>query len=232
MINGMEQGNLSVKNQVAELLKRREYALLVEYCIRDRHSWQAVRFRLYDLDEPVRWAAIETVAKVMEQWWKAGRGEKVRNYIRTLFWSMTDESGGIGWSAPQAIAEIIAHIPEIIDPYGSMMIAHTIDEPPLVKGGLWGVGRLGKRIEDSVDFFRDRIFAVFASTDAETLGLLAWAMGQTGYRPAVPFLRQMQVSDAAVTIYCNGEFSVKSLGEWAEEAVSKITGVSGGLKSS
>jgi len=223
-VNGMDKGDLSVKSRVAELLKRREHALLVEYCIRDRQFWQAVRFRLYDLDEPVRWAAIETVAEVMEQWWNTGREEKVRNYIRTLFWSLTDESGGIGWSAPQTIAEIIVHIPEIIDPYGSMMIAHTIDEPPLVKGGLWGVGRLGKRIEDSVDFFHDRIFAVFASTDAETLGLLAWAMGRAGYRPAAPFLRQMQASDTAVTIYCEGEFSVKSLREWTEEALSRITG--------
>ena len=231
-MNGMDKGELSVKSRAAELLKRREYAFLVEYCIRDRRFWQAVRFRLYDLDEPVRWAAIETVAKVMEQWWKAGRGEKVRDYIRTLFWSMTDESGGIGWSAPQTIAEIIVHIPEILDPYGSMMIAHTIDEPPLVKGGLWGIGRLGKRIVDSVDFFHERIFAVFASSDAETLGLLAWAMGRAEYRPAVPFLRQMRVSDAAVTIYYDGEFSVKSLREWTEEACSRITGGTGSLKAS
>jgi hypothetical protein len=223
----MDNGDLSVKSRVAELLKRREHVLLVEYCIRDRRFWQAVRFRLYDMDEPVRWAAIETVAKVMEQWWKAGRGEKVRNYIRTLFWSMTDESGGIGWSSPQTVAEIIAHIPEFIDPYGRMMIAYAIDEPPLVKGGLWGVGRLGKRITESVDFFQDKIFELFKNTDAEILGHLIWAMGEVGHKPARPFIEQLQWYDTAATIYYSGKFITKSLREWAEASISKITGKAG-----
>jgi hypothetical protein len=220
----MEQKELSVKSQAAELLKRREFTLLVEYCIRDRHFWQAVRHRLYDLDEPVRWAAIETVANVMELWWGAGQEEKVRNYIRTLFWSMTDESGGIGWSSPQTIAEIIVRIPEIIDPYGSMMIAHTIDEPPLVKGGLWGIGRLGKLIAESVDFFQDSIFELFKSNDPEILGHIAWAMGEVGHEPALPFINALIKSSEQVSIYSGGNFSQKSLGEWAAEAIEKIRG--------
>jgi len=28
------------------------------------------------------------------------------------------------------------NIPEILDPYGCMMIAYSIEEPPLMKGGL------------------------------------------------------------------------------------------------
>jgi hypothetical protein len=218
----MEQGDPSVKSLSGELLRRRDYALLVEYCGRDRRFWQAVRHRLYDLDEPVRWAAIETVAKVIEQWWKAGQEEKVRKYIRTLFWSMTDESGGIGWSSPQTIAEIIVHIPEIIDPYGSMMIAHTIDEPPLVKGGIWGIGRLGRSIAESVAFFQDKIFDLFENNDAEILGHLVWAMGEVGYEPALPFIKALTKSGGKVSIYSGGGFFQKSLGEWAVEAIGKI----------
>ena len=47
----------------------------------------------------------------MQRWWQSGKHEKVRIYIRTLQWSMSDESGGIGWNYPQTIAEIIVHIP-------------------------------------------------------------------------------------------------------------------------
>lgn len=92
----------------------------------------------------------------MQYWWQSRQHERVREFIRNLFWSMNDESGGIGWSSPQTIAEIIVNIPEILDPYGSMMIAHSIEEPPFVKGGLWGIGRLGKMIADAVDFFQDK----------------------------------------------------------------------------
>ncbi|MEW6584320.1 MAG: DVU0298 family protein [Nitrospirota bacterium] len=212
-----------MRAEVEELLRRRDYDLLVDLCLRDCRVWQQVRYRLYDLDEAVRWAAVETVAKVMERRWRSGEHEKVRNYVRTLFWSMSDESGGIGWSAPQTIGEIIAHIPEIIDPYGSMMIAYSIEEPPFIKGGLWGIGRLGERIAESVDFFRDKIFELFESVDVETLGLLAWVMGEAVYAPALPFLEKLTGRTEMVQIYSAGAFSRKSLGEWAAEAVRKIT---------
>jgi hypothetical protein len=212
-----------VKKTVEDLLIAREYGTLVDLCEQDRRFWQEVRFRLYDLDERVRWSAIEAVAKFMARWWQSGRQEKVRIYIRTLFWSMNEESGGIGWSSPQAIAEIIVHIPELIDPYGSMMIAHSIEEPPLMKGGAWGIGRLGRRIENSIEAFREKILAIFQEDDSETLGLLAWAMGRTGYSPAVPFLEKLLQREEPVVIYIDGVFLQKPLKQWAAEAIGSIT---------
>jgi hypothetical protein len=155
--------------------------------------------------------------------WQSGRQEKVRVYLRTLFWSMNEESGGIGWSSPQTIAEIIVRIPELIDPYGSMMIAHAIEEPPLMKGAAWGMGRLGMRIADSMEFFREKILAVFREDDSETLGLMAWAMGRTGFSPALLFIKKMLRRDEAVTIYIEGAFCRKPLKQWAAEAIALIT---------
>lgn len=211
-----------LKQQVGELLRKRDYEPLLDLCERDRRFWQEVRFRLYDLDDELRWAAIETVAYMMKRWWKAGQQEKVRNYIRTLFWSLSDESGGIGWSSAQTIAEIIANIPELIDPYGSMMIAYSIEEPPLMKGGLWGIGRLGKRIAESVDLSRDKVLAVFQSDSIEVLGIAAWAMGETGFKPAKPFLEKLMAYTEPATIYIDGIFYEKAINQWAEEAIAKI----------
>jgi len=215
----------SIKQQVEDLLRRREHDLLLDICERDRHFWQEVRFRLYDLDERLRWPAIETVAKLMTRWWHSGKEDKVRQYIRTLFWSMSDESGGIGWSAPQTIAEIIVNIPELIDPYGSMMIAYSIEEPPLIKGGLWGIGRLGRQISESVDFFKDKVLAVFDINDVEILGIAAWAMGEVGFKPAMPFLEKLRKYTENVQIYVNNDFCEKPLSQWVEEAITKIKNV-------
>lgn len=212
----------SVKQQVVELLRKRDYEPLLDLCERDRRFWQEVRFRLFDMDENLRWTAIEMAAKLMQHWWSSGQEEKVRIYIRTLFWSMSDESGGIGWSAPQTIAEIIVNIPEIIDPYGSMMIAYSIEEPPLMKGGLWGIGRLGKRIAESVDFFRDKVLAVFQSEDSEILGIAAWAMGEAGFQPARQLLEELRFRNENVQIYINGNFLQKKVGQWAAESIGKI----------
>ena len=212
----------SIKQRVRDLLEQKDYDRLLELCEKDRHFWKELRFSLYDIDERLRWAAIETVAKFMQRWWQAGEKEKVRDYIRNLFWSIMDESGGIGWSASQTIAEIIVNIPELLDPYGSMMIAHAFEEPPLIKGGLWGIGRMGKLSAEAITFFQDIVLEVFRSEDAETLGLAAWAMGEAGFKPALPFLEKLLERKEKVQIYIKGYFYEKPLGQWAKEAISKI----------
>jgi hypothetical protein len=211
-----------IKAQVRELLEQREYEHLVDLCVVDRHAWQELRFRLYEIDERIRWSAIEASARLMQRWWQLKQQEKVRDFIRNLFWSMTDESGGIGWSSPQTIAETIVNIPELLDPYGSMMIAYSIEEPPLMKGGLWGIGRMGKMIVDSMDFFQEKVLAVFQNDDPEVLGLAAWAMGEVGFKASLSCLKKLFERNEPVRIYTNGDFSEKPLGQWAEEAVKKI----------
>jgi hypothetical protein len=212
----------SVKQQVRRLLYERDHNRLIELCEQNRHVWNELRFRLYDIDEKIRWSGIEAVAQFMKRLWQKGKTEKVREYMRNLFWSLNDESGGIGWSAPQTIAEMIVNIPELLDPFGSMMIAHTLDEPPLVKGGLWGIGRLGKRAAESVEFFKDQVLGVFQNDDPETLSLAAWALGEVRFRPALPFLETLKERKETVQIYIGGEFHEKQLGQWTKEAIEKI----------
>ncbi len=213
----------SIKEQVETLLRKRDFNKLLDLCEKDRNIWQKIRTRLYDLDETIRWSAIEAIGRIMKSWWDSGDEEKVRNYIRTLFWSLTDESGGIGWSSPQAIAEIIHNIPQLIDPYGSMMIAYTIDEPPLIKACLWGIGRLGVKITDSVDFFKDKILMLFQSNDIEILGLTAWAMGETCFKASLPFLEKLKEIKVPIKIYINGEFCEEPLCLWVYRAIAKIS---------
>jgi len=220
--SGVTKMDTPIKKTVGEFLRKRDFQGLLELCEKNRHYWQEVRFRLYDLDERLRWSAIETAARLMKKWWDSGKEEKVRIYIRTLFWSMSDESGGIGWSSPQTVAEIIATNPELIDPYGSMMIAHCIDEPPLLKGCLWGIGRMGSLITVSVRFFQDRILKVFQDDDVEILALAAWAMAEAGFDSAAPSLEKLRFRGEPVKIYIDGIFYEKPLGEWIEEALIKM----------
>jgi hypothetical protein len=217
-----EEMKETIKKQVEELLRKRDLECLLDLCEKDRHYWHEVCFRLYDLDEKLRWTAIQAVAKLMHRWWQSGKEDKVRQYVRTLFWSLNDESGGIGWSAPQVISEIVVQIPAIADPYGSMMIAHTIDEPPLIKGCLWGIGRMGRLIASSLAFFQRQIVEIFQTDDIETLGLASWAMGEACFAPAAPFLEKIQSSAETVKIYMENDFLEKPLGQWARDALAKI----------
>ena len=217
----------TIKSTVKNLLMKRDFESLLKLCAANRQYWQEVRYRLYDLDERLRWSAIETAAKLMKKWWDSGKEEKVRVYIRTLFWTLNDESGGIGWSSAQTIAEIIAQNPVLNDPYGSMMIAHCIDEPPLLKGCLWGIGRMGGLITKAVKSFQDEILKVFDTDDIELLGLAAWAMGESGVDLAAPYLEKLRFRSEPVNIYVEGNFYEKPLGKWAEGSIVKIKAARG-----
>lgn len=212
----------SLKQQVYSLLMGKDYNQLIDLCSQDRQVWKILRASLYETDEQIYWPATEAIAMLMRRWWQEGQEERVREYIRGLFWSLNDESGGIGWNAPQTIAEIIVKIPDLIDPYGSMMIDRTMEETLLVENGLWAVGRMGRDIEPAVRFFQDNIFKVFEIEDSRILGTAAWAMGEVGFAPALPLLEALNNNTEHARIYLDGKYAEKSIGQWAQDAITKI----------
>ena len=211
-----------IKQQVKALLLQRNNSELLRLCQRERRFWPTLRLYLYETDESLRWPAIEVVAELMKTWWHEGDRERVREYIRSLLWLLNDESGGIGWSAPETIAETIVSIPELLEQYGSIMIAYAFQGPSLLNGSLWAIGRLGKQIKEAIAFSQDRVFAAFDSDDPETLGLMAWAMGEADFTPALASLTMLRDRKELVRIYIDGHFQEKSLGNWSKEAIAKI----------
>jgi hypothetical protein len=212
---------LPPKEVVRRLLRQANHMDLITLCDLDGHYWRQLRFRLYDTEDIIRWRAIEAVGKLMA-YWHPKNSERVIEYVRNLFWSLNDESGGIGWSAPQTIAEILINLPELINPYGSMMIHSSLEEPPLVKSGLWGIGRLGRMVHEAVEFFARDILAVFDSEDPETLALAARAVGEAGLGAAIPYLEKLTDRPEMVRVYVDGRFTERRLGEWVREALDRL----------
>ncbi|MCX7988981.1 MAG: hypothetical protein N2647_06035 [Thermodesulfovibrio sp.] len=67
----------------------------------------------YDKENPMSWKAIMAMGHVAKAYVEAEEIEPLRNTIRKLLWSMTDESGGIGWRAAELIGEIIYAKPSL-----------------------------------------------------------------------------------------------------------------------
>ncbi len=51
--------------------------------------------------------------------------ESARVIMRRLMWSLNDESGGIGWGAPGAMAEIMAGNKKLDDEYRKILISYS-----------------------------------------------------------------------------------------------------------
>lgn len=81
--------------------------------------------------------------------------ESSRIIMRRFLWSLNDESGGIGWGAPEAMSEIMCHQEQLRDEYLHILISYMrgdgeelfqdgnfLELPMLQQGLLWGVGRV------------------------------------------------------------------------------------------
>jgi hypothetical protein len=60
----------------------------------------------YDKETLVGWRAIKAIGSIARELVQA-EYPLLRELVRKLLWSLSDESGGIGWSAPEIIGEIV-----------------------------------------------------------------------------------------------------------------------------
>lgn len=180
---------------------------------------------LCSIDPLVHWHAISGFGIVIRPL-AEGNIEAARVVMRRLLWSLNDESGGIGWGAPQAMAEIIANQEQLAEEYLHMLISYTqedgdglfedgnyIELPMLQRGLLWGIGRLcplyGERI--GRDGGLAHLAAYLSSPDSVVRGMALWCLGRLtaeGMGPAIAALRGDQ---SLVTLYDEGEFQTLSI---------------------
>lgn len=142
---------------VQQLVESRDIEGLLSWYHREVDVAQRVIALVFNRDDTLRWRAIEALGPLAAEISKEDAGlEKVRNLIRRLFWLMNDESGGIAWHGPEAIAEILFHVPELIGEYGRI-VAASIDEDPFGPGAHWAIARLAPSHPEEFDTIKDKL---------------------------------------------------------------------------
>ena len=205
-------GSRAVKNKVLALLQSQDLASSIA-ALQAMAAKDAVNalFSLICREEPLlRWRAVTcmgiSVARLAEE-----DMEEARVIMRRFLWSLNDESGGIGWGAPESMAEVMCHHAGLAQEYVHMLISYMredgeelcqdgnfIEHPLLQRGLLWGVARLS---ECRPELLRERgavadIPPYLDAADAEIRGLAALVCGRLAIATAKPRLEQM-TSDAA-----------------------------------
>ncbi len=149
-------GRRETKRQVLSLLAQPDLAgILAEIAtFPDRDLIGPLFSALCHADEVVRWHAVSVFGRTVSR--MAHRDmESARIVMRRILWSLNDESGGIGWGAPEAMAEVMFHSQALAGEYLHMLVSYMredgpeafqdgnfIELPMLQRGVLWGVGRL------------------------------------------------------------------------------------------
>ena len=178
-------------------------------------------FMLSD-DSFIRWRAVEGLGKLSAS--IAGDNmQQVRLTIQRMLWGMNDESGSIIWSAPEAIAEILVNVPELIDKYGLIM-ASFIDTEPFPKGVHWGIARVSSVKPELYHGIVDRLLKALQSNDAFIKGCAVIALGNIDLNSLNNQIQGLLNDKAEFELYDmeSGEMRCSTVGEVCRIALEKI----------
>ncbi len=184
---------------------------------------------LLNENEKIRWRAVVAMGAVIEHLADADM-ESARITMRRLMWSLNDESGGIGWGAPEVMAEAMARHTALADEYLSVFCSYAdregnfLEYEALQRGLLWGVVRLARQRRDLVRDVTPHLPQYLKSGDASVRGLAAWAAGLAGAANAIPELRRLTDDEAVFRTYIDGDFHERSVKDTAREALALLEG--------
>lgn len=138
----------------------------------------------YDPDPLLQWRAVEAMGIAARRITET-HPDAVREQLRRLSWLLNEESGGICWRAPEAMAEMVSRNPGRFDEYVpiivSLLVSMADEDLEHFRGGiLWAIGRLGRRAEPYAGAVLSAIAAALSHADPQVRGLAVWCVGRLG----------------------------------------------------
>ena len=181
-------------------------------------------------DEILHWHAVSAMGRVVADL-AVEDMEAARIVMRRFMWSLNDESGGIGWGAPEAMAECIAVHDGLAAEYGHMLVAYMredgyyLEYEPLQRGLMWGLARVAAVRPDLLRQKNAPLYLLpyLAATDPAVRGLAALTLGLLRAEDALPRLKELQTSQEPVRLYRDGALTTRTEGELARQAINTIT---------
>jgi len=225
-MNIEKRGGRELKRKVLALLQSDDF----DQRLNDLHQWPARQVInplfsfLLSSEEQTRWRAITAMGAVVAHLAETDM-ESARIIMRRLMWSLNDESGGIGWGAPEAMGEIIASHGGLAQEYVRVLISYIredgnfLEYEPLQRGALWAVGRVAQSRSDLVQDAVPHLLPYLASTDASVRGLATWTVGLLGAEGARPPLEALLEDETEVSLYLDRQLVRRSVGSLAKEAL-------------
>ncbi len=191
---------------------------------------------LCHVDERVRWHAVSAFGFIVPAIGAADL-EQARTVMRRFLWMLNDESGGIGWGVPEAMAEVMFHSRPLGGEYLHMLVSYTVDDGPelfqdgnfleldlMQEGVLWGLCRVAPVYKDEllnlgIDAGLGRYFD---AANVRVRGLACRLAGHLRLRGYRDILLAFRKDDGVVRIYHDGRFEAATVAELAGAALARL----------
>ena len=179
---------------------------------------------LLSKNELIKWRAVTAMGLVVARLADKDM-ESARVIMRRLMWSLNDESGGIGWGAPEAMGEIIACHEVLGREYAHVLISYVWEEGNyleydlLRQGAVWGIGRASQTKPHLMQEALPHVIPLLQASDAVFRGLAVWIVGLLGPETARLELESLLNDPAGISIYRGTELQYRSIKSLATEAL-------------
>ena len=180
----------------------------------------------YHPEPIVRWRAVSAFGAVAAALAES-QPEAARVLMRRLMWHLNDESGGIGWGAPEAMGESLARSAQLATEYHCILVSYIctdgnyLEHPILQRGTLWAVGRLAEVRPALAADATASLVPFLSSPDAHHRGLSARAAGLVDTQKLAPYLEALRDDSAVIDLYRDLVLEQVSVGRLAGEALER-----------
>ena len=179
-----------------------------------------------------KWNAVAamgtTVARLADQ-----DMEAARIVMRRFMWSLNDESGGIGWGTPEAMAECLACHGELAREYSKILVSFMREDgfylelPSLQRGLMWGFGRLAQVRPEMLRAWQAGRYLLpyLDSEDPIVRALAARALGQLRVVEAVEKIKHLPGDTTEFSLYADHRLTTVTTGQLIREALTALADV-------
>ena len=197
---------------------------LVSFSRQEPEAIYLVMALAFERDDALRWRALDALGQLAAVVADGEGADKVRGLIRRLLWLMNDESGGIAWHGPEAIAEVLVNVPELIGEYGRIM-ASFIDEDPFGPGTHWAIARVAPKLPEEFSHLKERLARAPASKDAIERGYGLLALAALDTRLAREHAHALVDDDATIVTWDRAHEALREtkVGDIAREVLGAAT---------
>ncbi|HEC96681.1 MAG TPA: hypothetical protein ENI58_00745 [Nitrospirae bacterium] len=174
----------------------------------------------YDKESVLTWRAIEAIGPLVKEVTDKSSGAG-RIIVQRLLWSITEESGGIGWSAVEMLGEVVRSCP---DGYNDLtpIIMGLFDEEIFRTGVLHAICRISEKKPIPLNAAAGLLNKALIDKDPEVRGsaLLTLQCLQRTTQVEVPeAVKELIHDNSKIKVYCDGELTERTIMELAEPLI-------------
>ena len=216
---------LILKKEVQQALRDADFERVARLALENRKVLGILISLSFDKDDVLCWRAIEAMGIAAAAVAKEQDPAIVRNMVRRIIWSAREESGGMGWSAPELLGEIVHGSPRAFTDIPSIIFSlHTEDEEGVfLKGVLRALARMAEVDVGDVDGAHELVLQSLDDDDPRTRGLAVLAAAGLDYSDAVSKLEEMSVDAGRFLKYENGALVDTTVGDEARAALAGLS---------